>query len=95
MAVTSAVSGSTCPQLRRLTYAALVRSDPVFFPRNYILLDVSCQIHEEVGEAGDADDEVAILERYQAQRKAPGQLQNELEERLIKARAIRDRHRAH
>jgi len=40
------------------------------------------------------DDEVAILERYEAQRKAPGALPKKLAERLIKARAIRDRNRA-
>jgi len=40
------------------------------------------------------DEEVAILERYEAQRKAPGALPKKLAERLIKARAIRDRNRA-
>ena len=41
------------------------------------------------------DDEVEILERYEAQPKAPGVLPKKLAERLVKARAIRDRNRAH
>lgn len=40
------------------------------------------------------DDEVEILERYEAQPKAPGALPKKLAERLIKARAIRVRNRA-
>lgn len=37
------------------------------------------------------DDEVAILERYQLQTKAPGAGPSKLAERLEKARALRDR----
>lgn len=39
-------------------------------------------------------DEVAILERYERQPKAPGALAKKLADRLVKARQLRDRHSA-
>ena len=37
------------------------------------------------------DDEIAILERYAAQRKAPGAMPAKMAERLLRARELKDR----
>ena len=41
--------------------------------------------------AGQLDDEVAILDRYAQQRKAPGALPAKLAARLVRARELRER----